>query len=372
MNELNFDSFECDFGALGDETFNTTRDFSREPNFFSSCKNDEVETIDRYPSGRKPLIPLKLKFNNNATKKDVVKIEPDDEEVNENMSESLSWFSRTLCAAPTDSTFDSSHQVNDVGVCNDGLTHLFEEEEEKGPEKGQDDQNTDEDERGYGNLSDKENKVETKDSSTMNNLGTFFRRSNILCDTWEDWYNMIDSKNELGLSQTDNRVAHNRSTNMTARKKKIEYLRKNLAPFDMDQIELKEGSINTEKYSPCDHGSIYFSFSNNGKLKTSKRSQPIQSVMDSPDIRKCTPMISRGCGNFRNIDDIPIAPSNEDLDSNDNDDDDLYYDSDPSDLMLSVQSPSRRLQSTSNNQPKSIYDINGKFDDHKCLEKVRI
>ena len=382
MDIINFDTFECDDNGFRDDS---SENEAEEDDIFN-FRDENNETIDTYPSGRKPLIPLQVDTGNCEHKKHKKKIVAQYDHQGDDLNESLSWLSRTLCVVPTDSTCESTSQV-DNERCTDELSVILNDHEENPAEHQEEDHVENNQEH---HLEEHPPKVDdssqlddnTKDSNDKENNGNvendtsmdnFFKAKSLFCDTWETWYDTIESKNDLAgeSSITSPRFAHNRSKNLNARKKKIEYLRRNLAPFDIDQMELKVGSINTEKYSPCEHGSIHFSFSNSKPSNPSK-SQPKQNVTNnSVNATKCTPIITRGCGDYKNMDEIPVAPSEDDLTSINSHDDELCYDSDPSDLMPTTLSPSRRLQSRPNRRARSIYDVNGKLDDFLCLEKVR-
>jgi hypothetical protein len=372
-----------------------------DPNTSTSSADNEPVALFRndysymrtYPSGRPPLIPLDTDFVENTKKERKTKREAKTTSKKENPKETVSWISRSLCAVHTDSSFDSTEhgRDSDVDFSKDAnICFPFDEEGSREYEEADDDCTEDiNDYRCNSPLIDKT--IMTNDDTRkesveievkpeiFNSLDDFFRQNRMLCNTLESWYNEIEQKSDiiqLSPNCHKNHVSpHNSSNNLITRKRRVQRLRHNMAPFDVDQIELNQGVVNMKKYSPVESDRIKFSFSNT--VSTAYRRKPevkhtsLASSYNTAQVRECAPIsITTGCGNFGDMPDIDIVPTEEEDGDSDNENINTCYDSDPTDLLPSLQTPKRRERYKSRRFKRHIHLNVNDIDEDTCLEKV--
>lgn len=206
-----------------------------------------------------------------------------------------------------------------------------------------------------------------------------FRLNGVLCNSFESWYDDTTDNDEVefqsGLSKTLN-IPQNSSTNPIARKMKMNHLRLNHSPFDVDETELTKGSLNTGKYTPVGYDIIKKSFSNVSIPKdfAVKKVPGKEISFKRTGVGKCSPFEGKACGTFVGNSIIETVPSEDDnIYLNDEDDNHLCYDSDPSNLV-STRKSARKTGSPFNYKrlSKQVPRDFNTIDDVACIERVRI
>ena len=389
----------------------------------------ENTNICTYPSGRPPLVPIDFDRIDNNKKERKKKKRSEENRRNEDgmngdSGENFSWLSRTLCggvAVPTDLTFDTTDQIpsqNNEASFPDHADECYSIDKGRGlfqdsSMEGEGDAlSTDESLGGMDDIDDTDSfkntegisrhqcnnsasdETETQTKETPNeeqsptpiamevnlemfrSLDDFFRHNSVLCNTLENWYDDIEQKSAI-VHPIPNYAANvhsprNSSGNPAVRKKKIQHLCRNMAPFEIDQTELNQGVINMKKYSPVGRERIRFSFSNSGSAYPSRKAELKKERTKAPRVGECSPIITRGCGDFSDMQGMGILSTEEEEELCSGDENNDYcYDSDPTDLLSSVKNSQKRRRSKSRRRFRrssimNIYDV----DEVTCLEKV--
>ena len=94
------------------------------------------------------------------------------------------------------------------------------------------------------------------------------------CSSWNDWYS-DDRSVSQNAEDNCNEILRNRAINLTARRVRINSLRMNLTPFDLDDDDMAVGSINVERYTPGGLNKRTRSFSE-AKLSFSQKRSPLK------------------------------------------------------------------------------------------------
>ncbi len=370
-----------------------------------------------YPSGRPPLVPLDWDKKSNGRKlPEVDKTKSQNRQGDrEGEGEDMSWIERTLCIVhtPFNAVDHSDDQNNATCAPNDGYdssTYTKVNDLCRNSSREDDDdayfssnssyeaedmteeaeQSQDPITRGSTMVHGDGQKVQpsllqeqVSDKIQLNlevlaSLNNFFKESSVLCNDWSSsWYNEMEQKSEVIQTKPNfhqNRdVPHNSTSNLAARKKRVEYLRRNLTPFESDWIELNQGAINVRKYSPVECDGVKFSFSN-AFVASSNMEKPgvdrpqMKSFQRDDCVNECSPLIDTSCG-IGGTKDIEIVPSEEELSL---DDDYFCYDSDPSDLMHLDRSPKNtRTSKAKRSRKRSKVNVDA-IDEATCLQKVSV
>ncbi len=337
--------------------------------------------LNRNPANRKPLVSLDVGHSANQNKEQnpgKLDIETPETKLYN------SWLSSTLCAASASLTFDSFDEKMQNGErpnsCSYNCVDLEEYEVKNVFPHFLNDTNEIADDQIHPPLIDKaillKNqtfKDETDESEQslklFGSIDTFFRRNNILCNSLESWY-LISEKEKV-----DTCTPRNSSINPTARKKKIKNLEQNLSPFDIDQMELVKGSLNLKKYSTAECDTIRKSFSN-VIIKTPKQRTTHQEEIPPLNVTKvgeCTPLVDTSCGALADTQHLALVTTEEEEreqdESSADENEELFYDSDPSDLVSPRHQSSERLPHSRKRHfvPFSLSSI----DEEECIKKVR-
>jgi len=314
------------------------------------------EQLNKYPSGREPLVSIDLSHISNKAKvqqKPTMDKEKEKESDAKDLIENFSWISRTLCIMPSNLTLDT---VDEGSGANNFLisdNDMFVAVDTKKGEEArpialctkQELQVTQKSDKNF-SLSDIRSFMD-RWPDIVSPRG-FFQSNNLVCNNFQDWYD--DSKEEAKISSELDRndkkktPLTNSSNNPVSKKEKIKSLRLNISPFDVDGVELIQGSINMNKYSPVELDKQHFSFSKFDQLHSkteSSRQEKQSSLYIAPKNSWYEYPSLTTCGQFDGFDEDyeeglersygKTKQSYMDI----NDDDSLCYDSDPSDMMTS-------------------------------------
>ncbi len=180
-------------------------------------------------------------------------------------------------------------------------------------------------------------------------ISNFLDSNGYMCSGLEKWY----ESDESGFTLVDDEdecdtTPHNRSCNIENRKKRLERLQMNLTPFEVDDVAFIKGSINTARYSPVE-------------LQSRARSFSLESPTSVAIDRKVPSSSSYHCYSYHNL---PSCGNSKALntalvDWDENEDEDLCYDSDPSDFMPSRQ----KTKTTSKRGRRGAKLLCASFDD---------
>lgn len=333
----------CSLGFADDYYFD---DYNHEDNDFEDDR-DESTNIYTYPSGRLPLVPIDT--NDTGDKKILHRTKKGKEEKKkESRLRKTSWLSKTFCVLPSnlDTVGDLSNDgiitnssFDDENICfvSDEGSIIIEDEH-------------DEDEIYIPARLDNRYLPEPK-TQVKRGMNSIIReqaprsfddafdvlfQNSLICNTWQNWYDEEDFQMP-NISQTVLRFRsydypHNSSCDPTAKKKRIQYLRQNMTPFDIDELEFNQVPSNM-------HMSLELKKKTTSFSSARKKAKPrAKSAKRSPKEDDCEwhSNIIATCGNFSQTQEIEIVPS--DNFNYDDDNDFLCYDSDPSDLIPSYRS----------------------------------
>jgi len=163
----------------------------------------------------------------------------------------------------------------------------------------------------------------------------FLDANGLWCNSWPDWYQEEDGNDIVIDSKDSAPVLENRSRDVNTRRRRLERLRMNLAPFSFLEEELNEGAINMERYKK---GTWTRSLSD-----ISPKSVATSSVI----ITKSVSQMKFDCDSMNCGDEQAVIPMNALNLIHTAEEEDTGYDSDPSDLLCGKQlSPSHRRFST--------------------------
>lgn len=337
--------------------------------------------LTRNPTNRKPLVSLDVGRSANQNKEQTpgkLDIEtPETKQYN-------SWLSSTLCAASASFTFDSFDEKikNREGpnYCNYNCVDLDDYEVKNVFPHFLNDTNEIADDQIHPPLIDKAILLKDqtfKDEADENeqslkifgSIDTFFRHNNILCNSLESWY-LISEKEKVETS-----TPRNSSINPTARKKKIKHLEQNLSPFDIHHMEFVKGSLNLNKYSTAECGTIRKSFSNVIIKTPPKRTIHQEEVpLSVAKVGECTPLVDTSCGTLADTQHLALVTTEEEEREQDetsfDENEGLFFDSDPSNLASPRHQSSERVPHSRKRRhfvPFSLSSIN----EEECTKKVR-
>jgi len=163
----------------------------------------------------------------------------------------------------------------------------------------------------------------------------FLDANGLWCNSWPDWYQEEDGNDIVIDSKDSAPVLENRSRDVNTRRRRLERLRMNLAPFSFLEEELNEGAINMERYKK-------------GKWTRSLSDISPKSVATSSVIiTKSVSQMKFDCDSMNCGDEQAVIPMNALNLIHTAEEEDTGYDSDPSDLLCGKQlSPSHRRFST--------------------------
>jgi len=185
---------------------------------------------------------------------------------------------------------------------------------------------------------------------------TVIPNNSLFCGSLYDWYDNAYSTKKLNRPLTNMTQKHppkNSVINVRAKMKKIQRLEQNMKAFELDDIELTQGALNIRKYSPVEFDRRSFSFSNVNTCTTPS------SHKDSWQ----TKSKAATCGNLGHIPEVDLASKEETHQ--------LYYDSDPCDMMPTRRSSRRRRKSqTAVARDDTTFVNGGDMDENLCLEKL--
>jgi len=152
-----------------------------------------------------------------------------------------------------------------------------------------------------------------------------------------DWiYNVDESEQKMILQDKDEPEPEmprtcNRSSNLEGRKKRIEHLKLNLTPFELDDAAILKGAINSKRYrgySPVHIKKRVHSFS------ASKSTSP--TIINTATISPTPSSSSRfQCYNLPNCGNPSVENNAALIDWDESYEEDLCYDSDPHELLVS-------------------------------------
>lgn len=158
-----------------------------------------------------------------------------------------------------------------------------------------------------------------------NIINSLLEKNRFMCSGLENWYSVDESDHEIIVTD-EPEMPRNRAGFPEGRKKRIEHLKINLTPFELDEAAIVKGSINSKKYDPVKFEKRNYSFSSfNTPSPTSVAS------MGSPSNRfDCYNYELPTCGNTNatNVDKLALVDW-------DDIEEDLCYDSDPNELLVS-------------------------------------
>lgn len=172
------------------------------------------------------------------------------------------------------------------------------------------------------------------------------------CSSWHDWYADEKSVNR-NEEENSHETLRNRAINLTARRVRINSLRMNLTPFDLDDDDMAAGSINVERYTPGGLNQRTRSFSE-AKLSSTKKRSPFKMRLSGQPfewkaVSNCGEVgANKTHCNASNSFDLAGASSSGDQS--------FYYDSDPGEYLTNNENSRRRFSSLGQSD---FYDVGG-------------
>ncbi len=162
------------------------------------------------------------------------------------------------------------------------------------------------------------------EDSVINKL---IENNRFMCSGLESWYSSdeVDPEPVIRI-QPEPEIPRNRACHPEGRKKRIEQLKINLSPFELDEAFLVKGSVNSKKYDPIKFEKRNQSFS------TFKTPSPtsVCEIRSPPSRFECYELPT--CGNTTAV----HAKNFNLVDWSEHEEEDLCYDSDPNELLLST------------------------------------
>lgn len=180
-----------------------------------------------------------------------------------------------------------------------------------------------------------------------NVINKLIEKNRFMCSGLESWYSTDESEQEVIVS-VEPEMPRNRACHPEGRKKRIEHLKINLTPFELDEAAIVKGSVNSKKYDPLKFDKRHQSFS---AFKTPSPTSVAASR--SPTSRfECYELPACGHSNKNN---------SALVDWDEIEEEDLYYDSDPNELLLSrammAQAKKERKQKQNDRNEKEIQTV---------------
>jgi len=161
--------------------------------------------------------------------------------------------------------------------------------------------------------------VKSAEDNVFNKL---LENNRFMCSGLESWYSM-DEQDEEKFVEVEPELPRNRSCYPEVRKKRIEHLKINLTPFELDESAIVKGSINCKKFDPIKFEKRHQSFSSfnipSPTSVTALKSPTMSSRFECHELPTCGPQANK------------LAL----VDWEENEDEDLCYDSDPNELLRS-------------------------------------
>jgi len=182
-------------------------------------------------------------------------------------------------------------------------------------------------------------------------------RNPFMCSGLDTWYNVDESEQTNILVQDEPEMPriNNRSSNLEGRKNRIERLKLNLTPFELDDAAIVKGAINSKRYSPVEIQKRVHSFS------TFKPTSPT-TVTISP-----TPSSRFECYNLPNCGNISVHNAAL-IDWDESYDEDLCYDSDPNELLVSSAMKVHSKENAASKQALNRVSDNQSLTVSSCLD----
>lgn len=374
----------------------STLEKSPKPIVITTELNEEKDMNNA--SNRQPLVPVDdIGINNNSTFQGTV-----DKSTDHTASiYKLSWFSNAFCAATESLTYDSINQLGrnvDDELCSDGNDFITSDllstsqnlvdtddgnECQLGLNIDKLESNCDPDNDMFSDdeksaVSTVQTQVSESCQLTLESHGSFdayFGQNNVFCHSLENWYLELESEEKSGVETElyyiyNDRSPRNSSVNPIARKKKIDDLIQNLEPFEINQSHLKQGSINMDKYCPAEHRTIRFSFSNATPKPTRVKTPPKKDSSLNAALRgECSTFADTTCGTLGDAHhNLNIVVTKDEATLSDKNEE-LFYDSDPSNLTSKKRSALEYKRSSISRRRIKRVDFNIN-DEVTCLEKV--
>ena len=161
--------------------------------------------------------------------------------------------------------------------------------------------------------------VKSDEDNVINKL---LENNRFMCSGLESWYSM-DEQDEEKFVEVEPELPRNRSCYPEVRKKRIEHLKINLTPFELDESAIVKGSINCKKFDP---------------IKFDKRHQSF-SAYDMPSPTSVTALKSPTMSSRFECSELPTCGRQANrlalVDWEEIEEEDLCYDSDPNELLRS-------------------------------------
>lgn len=356
--------------------------------YFDEQQSGHQEPIHAYPSGRVPLVPLKINDNTNKDfRNEKVKISCS------SSPESGSWLSKTFCVRPSNSTLDTveefssdeiarkmSFDQHHVCYVSDEGSMIDEDETTDGSTEYRNSFYHGNDYDCDLNLSIPQsppiafNSGQQQLEQQLDETFDYVVQSNLICNTWQNWYDDEEVKRRKPSMQTSLKVLtashpYNSSRRPSKKKKRMQFLRSNLEPFGVNDLEVNFASPAFE--NPIELKKTSTSFSQ------SKSFQPFEAQgkkkrKSEEDCDWHASIIA--CGTLGHAEqEIEIVATREFETENEEYNEELCYDSDPCEMMTSIR---REKKSTSRpvNRPRIYEDQTneGDLDDDTSLEIVSL
>jgi len=153
---------------------------------------------------------------------------------------------------------------------------------------------------------------------------SLLEKNSFMCTGLDNWYNTsIDDYEHEPICKDVPEMPRNRSAFPAGRKKRIENLKINLTPFELDSAIFVKSSVNSKKYSPIEMEKRTRSFS---QYKGSISPTSVANTTSTTEVFSCYTLPT--CGQR-------YSTGSALVDWDENEEDDLCYDSDPNDLLVS-------------------------------------
>ena len=337
---------------------------------------DNQEPIYKYPSGRLPLIPLADDGLRNRRIRPAVEKKKKQKDIS---PDSVSWLEKTFCVVPSNSTIDSVKEYDHEGIV---MSRPFDEPVHFISDEGSVAGDDDEDKqlhtspvinRSYTSYSP--GQCECLDNITyrLHTSPTIypqesgfsgFLQNGLICDSWKYW-NFDDETIKRPRPQMSfddyQKNPHNSSINPDSKKKRIQNLRFNMDPFNMDGLKSSEVTPTIPVQEKLHKKTK--SFSNTAKKTKPKKKLPQQRSFNDCEWHS---NVIANCGSIALTQEIEVVPSEGDFVDDRDDQSYLGYDSDPSELMFTCERPNDKNQRE--RPPTSIDE--SEIDDSQCLQIV--
>lgn len=158
-----------------------------------------------------------------------------------------------------------------------------------------------------------------------NVIESLLEKNSFMCTGLDSWYNTsIEDYEHEPICKDVPEMPRNRSAFPAGRKKRIENLKINLTPFELDSAIFVKSSVNSKKYSPIEMEKRTRSFS---QYKGSISPTSVANTTSTTEHFSCYTLPT--CGQHAYSKDSAL------VDWDENDEEDLCYDSDPNDLLVS-------------------------------------